>query len=123
MVTQMIDYLQNNDGMFCRILIQQVFEVRGAGAQNHLVGLGVLALMISLHALQHATGNKGYLGGNGDVTEALLISQVLERGDHVSLEVIPAQAELLVVGHGDFGWRVLCNRSHLRTIITLWTRN
>ena len=66
--------------MFCRILFQQVFEVRGAGAQNHLVGLGVLALMISLHALQHATGNKGYLGGNGDVAEALLISQVLERG-------------------------------------------
>ena len=95
----MIDYLQNNDGMFCRILIQQVFEVRGAGAQNHLVGLGVLALMISLHALQHATGNKGYLGGNGDVTEALLISQVLERGDHVSLEVVPAEAELLVVRH------------------------
>ena len=85
--------------MFCRILIQQVFEVRGAGAQNHLVGLGVLALMISLHALQHATGNKGYLGGNGDVTEALLISQVLERGDHVSLEVVPAEAELLVVRH------------------------
>ena len=75
---EMIDYLQNDDRMFCRILFQQVLEVRGAGAQNHLVGLGVLALMISLHALQHATGNKGYLGGNGDVTEALLVSQVLE---------------------------------------------
>ena len=42
---------------------------------------------------------RGYLGGNGDVTEALLISQVLERGDHVSLEVVPAEAELLVVRH------------------------
>ena len=59
---EVIDYLQNDDRMFCRILFQQVLEVRGAGAQNHLVGLGVLALMISLHALQHATGNKGYLG-------------------------------------------------------------
>ena len=88
---EMIDYLQNDDRMFCRILFQQVFEIRGAGAQNHLVGLGVLALMISLHALQHATGNKGYLGGNGDVAEALLISQVLERGDHVGLEVVPAK--------------------------------
>ena len=96
---EMIDYLQNDDRMFCRILFQQVFEVRGAGAQNHLVGLGVLALMISLHALQHATGNKGYLGGNGDVAEALLISQVLERGDHVGLEVVPAETELLVVSH------------------------
>ena len=102
---EMIDYLQNDDRMFCRILFQQVFEVRGAGAQNHLVGLGVLALMISLHALQHATGNKGYLGGNGDVAEALLISQVLERGDHVGLEVVPAEAELLVVGH--FGQKVV----------------
>ena len=102
---EMIDYLQNDDRMFCRILFQQVFEVRGAGAQNHLVGLGVLALMISLHALQHATGNKGYLGGNGDVAEALLISQVLERGDHVGLEVVPAEAELLVVSH--FGQEVV----------------
>ena len=102
---EMIDYLQNDDRMFCRILFQQVFEIRGAGAQNHLVGLGVLALMISLHALQHATGNKGYLGGNGDVAEALLISQVLERGDHVGLEVVPAKAELLIVGH--FGQEVV----------------
>ena len=44
---EMIDYLQNDDRMFCRILFQQVFEIRGAGAQNHLVGLGVLALIIS----------------------------------------------------------------------------
>ena len=59
---------------------------------------------------------RGYLGGNGDVTEALLISQVLERGDHVSLEVVPAEAELLVVRH--FGQEVvwLCNRCrHLNT--------
>ena len=110
---QVIDYLQNNDGMLGRILFQQVFEVRGAGAQNHLVGLGVLALMISLHALQHATGNKGYLGGNGDVAEALLISQVLERGDHVGLEVVPAKAELLVVSHFEQEVVWLCNRCRL----------
>ena len=49
---QVIDYLQNNDGMLGRILFQQVFEVRGAGAQNHLVGLGVLALMIRVGRFQ-----------------------------------------------------------------------
>ena len=91
--------------MFCRILFQQVLEVRGAGAQNHLVGLGVLALRIILNALQHATGNRDYLGGNGDVAEALLISQVLERGDHIGLEVVPTEAELLVVSH--FGQEVV----------------
>ena len=97
--TQVIDYLQNDDRMFCRILFQQVFEVRGAGAQNHLVGLGVLALMISLHALQHATGNKGYLGGNGDVAEALFIPEVFEGGDHVALEIVPTKTELLLLSH------------------------
>ena len=45
---------------------------------------------------------RGYLGGNGDITEALLIFQVLERGDHVSLEVVPAETELLLVIHGLF---------------------
>ena len=79
---EMIDYLQNDDRMFGRILFQQVFEIRGAGAQNHLVGLGVLAL-----------------GGDGHVAEGLLIPQMLEGGDHVGLEIIPAEAELLLVIH------------------------
>ena len=48
---------------------------------------------------------KVYLSCDGDVAEALLISQVLERGDHVSLEVVPAEAELLVVRH--FGQEVV----------------
>ena len=93
------DILEDDDRVLGGVLLQEVLEVGAAGAQYHLVGLGVLALMISLHALQHATGNKGYLGGNGYVAEALLISQVLERGDHVGLEVVPAEAELLVVIH------------------------
>ena len=56
-----------------------------AGTQNHLVSLGVLAL-----------------SGNGDVTERLLVSQVFEGRNHVGLEIIPAEAELLitlVTGH------------------------
>ena len=40
-----------------------------------------------------------HLCGNGDITEALLIPEVLEGGDHVCLEVVPAKAELLVVSH------------------------
>ena len=50
-----------------------------ASAQNHLVSLGVLAF-----------------GGDGDVTERLLVPKVFEGGHHVSLEVVPAETELLV---------------------------
>ena len=34
---------------------------------------------------------------DGHVREGLLISEVLEGSDHVGLEVVPAEAELLVV--------------------------
>ena len=44
--------LQDDNGMFGRILFQQVLEVRTAGAENHLVGLGMLTL-----------------GGDGNVTK------------------------------------------------------
>ena len=37
-------YLQDDDGMLSGVLIQQVLEVGGAGAQDHLVGFGMLAL-------------------------------------------------------------------------------
>ena len=50
-----------------------------AGAQNHLVSLGVLAL-----------------SSDGDVTEGLLVPEVFEGGHHVSLEIVPAETELLV---------------------------
>ena len=39
------------------------------------------------------------LGGDGDIAEAFLLPQILEGSDHVGLEVVPAQAELLIVGH------------------------
>ena len=36
----------------------------------------------------------------GDVGEGLFVSEVLERRDHVGLEVVPAEAELLLfLGH------------------------
>ena len=54
-----------------------------AGTEDHLVSLGVLTF-----------------GGDGDVTEGLLVSEVLERGHHVGLEVIPPKTELLIVSHG-----------------------
>ena len=75
--------LQDDNGMLGRILFQQVLEVRGAGAQNHLVGLGVLTL-----------------GGDGHVAEGLLVSEVFEGRHHVGLEVVPSQAKLLLItGH------------------------
>ena len=37
-------YLQDDNGMLGGVLIQQVLEVGGAGAQDHLVGFGMLAL-------------------------------------------------------------------------------
>ena len=36
--------LQDDDRVHGRVLLQQVLEVGRAGAENHLVGLGVLAL-------------------------------------------------------------------------------
>ena len=68
--------------MLGRILLQQVLEVWATGTENHLVSLGVLAL-----------------SGDGHVAEGLLVPQVLEAGDHVGLEIIPAEAELLLVIH------------------------
>ena len=44
-------------------------------------------------------GLDAHLCGDGDIAEALLVPEVLEGGDHVRLEVVPAEAELLVVGH------------------------
>ena len=37
------------------------------------------------------------VAGEGDVGEGLLVAEVLERRDHVGLEVVPPQAELLLV--------------------------
>ena len=44
-----------------------------------------------------------YLSGNGDVAEAFFVPQVFEGGNHVGLEVVPSEAELLVVSHGGSG--------------------
>jgi len=74
--------LQDDDGMLGGVLIQQVLEVGGAGAQDHLVGFGMLPL-----------------SGDGHVTKALLIPEVLEGGDHVGLEIVPTETELLLLGH------------------------
>ena len=54
------------------------------------------------------------VAGQGHVAEGLLIPQVLEAGDHVGLEIIPAEAELLVVRH--LGWvggrLIICNKAN-----------
>ena len=74
------DVLENDDGMLGRILLQQSLEVRRAGGEDHLVSLGALTI-----------------AGQGHVTEGLLIPQMFEGGHHVGLEIIPSQAELLVI--------------------------
>jgi len=42
------------------------------------------------------------VASQGHVRKGLLVTQVLERRDHVGLEVVPAEAKLLLVsGHFD----------------------
>ena len=41
-----------------------------------------------------------YLSCDRHITEAFLVSEMFEGGDHVGLEVVPAEAELLIIGHG-----------------------
>ncbi len=75
--------LEDDDGVLGGVLLEESLEVGRAGGQHHLVGLARLAV-----------------AGQGHVGEGLLVAQVLERRDHVGLEVVPAEAELLlVVGH------------------------
>ena len=38
------------------------------------------------------------LSGDGHVAEGLLVPQMLEGGDHVGLEVVPAETKLLIIG-------------------------
>ena len=61
---------------------QYLIKIIPAGTQNHLVSLGVLAL-----------------SGDGDVTERLLVPQMFERSNHIGLEIIPAETELLLIIH------------------------
>ena len=78
------DVLQDYDWVLGGVLLQQSFEVGAAGRENHFVSLGALAVT-----------------GEGDVTEGLLIPQVLEGGHHVGLEVVPTEAKLLLIIHYD----------------------
>ena len=80
--------------MLCRILFQQVLEVWRAGTEDHLVSLGVLTLKYLPRQFMHQrpqTENHAryaHLSGNGHVAKALLVSEVLEGGYHVGLEVV-----------------------------------
>ena len=74
--------LQDDDGMLGGVLLQQRLEVGAAGREDHLVSLGALTV-----------------ASNRDVSERLLVPQVLEARDHVGLEVVPSEAELLLIIH------------------------
>ena len=85
--------------MLCGILLQQILEVWGASTKDHLMGFCVLTLNNIYQRCVQLNGK--YLSRDGHITEAFLIPEVFEGGDHVGLEVIPAKAELLVVSHGE----------------------
>ena len=91
------DVFQDDDGVLGGVLLQQGLEVGRAGGQDHLVRLAALPV-----------------AGQGHVAEGLLVPQMLEGGDHVGLEIIPAEAELLVVRH--LGWvggrLIICNKAN-----------
>ena len=76
------DVFQDDDGVLGGVLLQQGLEVGRAGGQDHLVRLAALPV-----------------AGQGHVAEGLLVPQMLEGGDHVGLEIIPPQTELLLVIH------------------------
>ena len=82
--------LQDDDWMLGWVLLQQVLEVWRTSAENHLVSLGVLSL-----------------SGNGHIAKGFLISEMLERGDHICLEVIPPEAKLLIIARhlGSGSWQ------------------
>ena len=82
------------------------------------MGLRVLTLNSNtLHytvSAEYKSSNGKYLGCNSHIAEALFIPEVFEGGDHVRLEVVPAQAELLIVSHGGLRLsesdRYVCNK-------------
>jgi len=76
--------LQNDDGVLGGVLLQKSLEVGAACRQDHLVGLAALAI-----------------AGDGHVSEGLFIPEMLEGSDHVGLEIVPSQTELLlIINHG-----------------------
>ena len=95
------DVLEDDDWVLGGVLLQQSLEVGAAGGQDHLVGLAALAVR-----------------GDRDVREGLLVPEVLEAGDHVGLEVVPSQAELLLVVHPGLG----SDLSETKQISTIFTR-
>lgn len=81
--------LEDDDGVLGGIFLQEGLEVWRASGQDHLVSLAALPVRSNRH-----------------VGERLLVPQVLEAGDHVGLEVIPPQAELLLIVHPVLGYDV-----------------
>ena len=76
------------------VLLQQCLEVGRAGGQDHLVRLAALPV-----------------AGDRHVCERLLVPEVFEGGDHVGLEIVPSQAELLLIVH------LACSKSEVLNIM------
>lgn len=97
------DVLQDDDGMLRWILFEESFEVGAAGRQDHFVSFACLSVAGQCHLKARKWRNE--LVGSTKrsewqvstyISEALFITQVLERRDHVVLEVIPFQEKLLL---------------------------
>ena len=73
------DVPQHDDGVGRRIALEEVAEEVGAGRQDELVRVDLLAV-----------------ADEGDVDKVLLVPEVLQGGEDALLEVVPPQAELLV---------------------------
>ena len=93
------DVLEDDDWVLGWVLLQQVLEVGGASTQNHLVSFCVLTLKIAEPLPFNWKQQTEYLSCNGHITEAFLIPEVFEGGNHVGLEIVPSQTELLLVIH------------------------
>ena len=91
------DILQDDDGVLGWVLLQQVPKVGAAGAQDHLVGLGVLPL-----------------SGDGDITKGLIGAEVLEGVYHVGLEIVPAETKLLSISRSHLARRNLVLQEDLK---------
>jgi hypothetical protein len=85
------DVFEDDDWVLGWVLLEKSFEVGRARREDHFVGSGPAFARLSI-------------ARERDVREGLLVAQVLEGRDHVGLEVVPSQTELLLVsglGHAD----------------------
>ena len=81
------DIFEKDNWVLVRSVVEHGLKVRGAGRQDHLVGLQVQSV-----------------AGDRDIHESFMIEKILEDGKEIVLVVIPAETVLL--------WLTGCGDSH-----------